>query len=506
MGRMQNAARNIGWGLIYKFSSLFLAFLARVIMIHTLGAEYLGLNSLFTSVLRILCLADLGFGTAITYSMYKPTAEHDTEMICALLNLYRKIYRTIGTVILAVGLVLMPFIDSLIAGDVPEGVNIYLLFFIYLLNTSVSYLFFAYREAVLTAHQRNDIPSRINMATNTAKNLIQIVILVFWRNYYAFVIVIPVISIVTNLMVAYASKKYYPQYVCRGQVEPELQKQITSKTIALLSVKITGVIYNSVDSVVISSFLGLVVLAKYNNYYYVMDSVIAVIAMVYSSIISSVGNSIVTETSEKNYRDYMNLSFLNAWLIGWCTVCLFCLYQPFVELWAGKELMFDFKVVVCFCIYFYVYQLKIVQSTYKDAAGLWKEDMWRSYAANGFNLVMNIVLVQVIGVYGILLSTILALLVITYPWQTWMIHKKLFHCSMRPYIIRLLIYTAVTAAACLVTQAVCMAVPAGGIGALLARGVICCIVPNLLFLLCSFWTKEFQWMQETAGRFYKKRK
>ena len=102
--------------------------------------------------------------------------------------------------------------------------------------------------------------------------------------------------------------------------------------------------------------------------------------------------------------------------------------------------MFGTGIVICFCVYFYAFQLKSVQSAYKDAAGLWKEDMWRSYAANAFNLVMNIILVQLVGIYGILLSTILALTVITYPWQTWMIHKKLFHCSMWEYLKKLAVY------------------------------------------------------------------
>ena len=500
MGRTRNAARNIKWGLVYKFSTLAVSFIARTVMIYTLGAEYLGLNSLFSSVLRILSLADLGFGTAITYSMYKPVAENDEEMVCALLGLYRKIYRIVGTVILGVGLLLFPFIPHLIAGSVPSGINVRVLFLIYLLDTVSTYFFFAYRASVLTAHQRNDIPSVVSMVTNLTKNLIQIVILLTIRNYYCFVLVIPAISIITNLITAYLARRYYPQYECRGAVDQETQRQIGRKTRALLGVKITGLIYNSVDSVVISSFLGLVVLAKYNNYYYVMDALIAVIAVIFNSIQSTVGNSIVLETPEKNYRDYMNLSYINAWLIGWCTVCLYCLYQPFIRLWAGESLMFEKRMVVWFCVYFYVYQLKIVQSTYKDAAGLWREDMWRSYGANLFNLIANLILVQVIGVEGILLSTILSLLVITYPWQTWMIHRKLFCCSMKPYVIRLLVYTAATVTACLITEMICGLVTLKGPGELILRGLICCVVPNCLFLLFSLKTKEFAEMRKTVRK------
>ena len=260
------------------------------------------------------------------------------------------------------------------------------------------------------------------------KAAVQMFTLLVIRNYYGYVIVLPMASITENIVTAYLAKRYYPQYVCQGSVSPQLKKNIKEKTMALVGVKITSLIYNSVDSVVISSFLGLVVLAQYNNYYYIMQALITIISAAYNSVMAIVGNNIVTQSTEKNYSDYMNLSFLNAWMIGWCTVCLYCLYQPFMLLWVGSELMFDTSVTICFCVYFYVFQLKAVQSTYKDAAGLWKEDLYRSYATNLFNLVSNLILVQVIGVYGILLSTIFALLVVSYPWQTKMIHQKLFHC------------------------------------------------------------------------------
>ena len=256
-------------------------------------------------------------------------------------------------------------------------------------------------------------------------------------------------------------------------------------------VKITSVIYNSVDSIVISAFLGLVALAKYNNYYYIMSAIISIVTVLFTSITSSIGNSIVLESDQKNYKDYMNLSYINAWIVGWCTVCLLCLYQPFMKLWVGEELMFGTGIVICFCVYFYAFQLKSVQSAYKDAAGLWKEDMWRSYAANAFNLVMNIILVQLVGIYGILLSTILALTVITYPWQTWMIHKKLFHCSMWGYLKKLAVYTMITLAACAGTYWICEKIPGKGILNLILRLIVCMIVPNVIFLVTTFKMNEF---------------
>ena len=490
--KVQRAIRNATCGIVGRIVSLGLSFVLRTMMIYTLGSEYLGLNSLFSSILQILNLAELGIGSAIVYSMYRPIVQQDHETICALLNLYRSIYRIIGGVIFAVGLCVMPFIRYFIAGEVQADVNLYVLYFIHLINTTAGYLLFSYRASILVAHQRSDLPAIVHTAVEILKAAVQMFTLLVIRNYYGYVIVLPMASITENIVTAYLAKRYYPQYVCQGSVSPELKKNIKEKTMALVGVKITSLIYNSVDSVVISSFLGLVVLAQYNNYYYIMQALITIISAAYNSVMAIVGNNIVTQSTEKNYNDYMNLSFLNAWMIGWCTVCLYCLYQPFMLLWVGSELMFDTSVTICFCVYFYVFQLKAVQSTYKDAAGLWKEDLYRSYATNLFNLVSNLILVQVIGVYGILLSTIFALLVVSYPWQTKMIHQKLFHCSMAPYLLRLGYYTAVTILGCAVTGIACGLVQSTDFVGLILRGIICCILPNIIFLVCFFRLKEFR--------------
>lgn len=495
--RIAHAVRNASWSFIGRFVMIGNTFLVKTVMIHTMGAEYLGVNSLFTSVLRILSLAELGFTSAIVYSMYKPIAFHDTDMVCALLKLFRKIYWYIGSSILLLGIGILPFLNKLVSGTTPDDTDFHLIFCIYLMNTVCSYWFGGYKGVILIAQQRNDIAAKISLRMELAKGGFQMLVLLLFRNYYLYAAALPVSTIITNLITARMADRFFPQYVCRGQVDKECRKEIIKKAKALLAVKITALIYNSVDSIVISGFLGLVALAKYNNYYFVMNSVAGILTVIYGSVQSSVGNSIILETPEKNYRDYRNLSYINAWLVGWCTVCLFCLYQPFIRIWAGEEFVLDRNIMICFCIYFYVHQLKTVQSTYKDAAGLWREDLWRSYCANLFNLVTNVILIQKIGLYGVLISTILALLVITYPWQTRMLHKKLFQCSMAPFIKSLLEYAAATAGACVLTEWVCSICSWEGIGELLGRGILCIIVPNCLFLLLSLKREEFAVLKKT---------
>ena len=190
MSRTKNAARNVLFGLINKIIVLLFPFAIRAIIIQTLGSEYLGLNSLFTSILQVLNLAELGFNSAVVYSMYKPIAENDTNTICALMNLYRKIYRIIGIIVVVVGLILLPFLSYLIKGSYPTDINIYILYIIYLFNTGLTYFLFAYKSALLTAHQRSDVISNVQSIAFILQYVIQIIILLKTKNYYMFVIVL----------------------------------------------------------------------------------------------------------------------------------------------------------------------------------------------------------------------------------------------------------------------------------------------------------------------------
>ena len=240
--RTKNATRNIIWGMLNKFASLVFPFILRTTIIHMLGSEYLGLNSLFTSVLNVLSLAELGFGSAMVYSMYKPIVENDSKTICALLNLYKKIYRRIGIIILFLGLLLLPFISYFINGDVPTDINIYQLYLIYLGNTVASYFLFAYRTSLLSAHQRSDILSKVSTLFTVLRSLLQFILLLAFKNYYLYAVQLLICTCLINIVDARIAAKMYPYYYCKGEIDNNLAKTIKSKVFALLSVKITTVI------------------------------------------------------------------------------------------------------------------------------------------------------------------------------------------------------------------------------------------------------------------------
>lgn len=494
--RTKNASRNILMGIIQQCVSLLFPFIIRTVLIYTLGAEYLGLSSLFSSILQVLSLTELGIGSAMFFCMYKPIADRDDSTICALLNLYRKIYLGIGSAMVILGIILLPFLKYLIAGSTPSDVNIYILYVIYIFNSSSSYFMYGYMQSLFIAHQRSDINSKINLTVNFFMYVAQIISLFLVRQYYAYIIFMPISTVVQNIFNAVIAKKRYPQYTCKGDVSKETKQVILKKTIALFGTKLSTIILNASDSLVISAFLGLTAVAMYGNYYYIFNAVVGMITIIFSSLNAGIGNSIVTEKSEKNYFDFKKLTLINYWLISFCGTCLLCLYQPFIRLWVGEKLTYPDSMVLLFVIYFFMYQSRRVVITYKDSAGIWWEDRLRPYIMLMINLVSNIVLIQIIGIYGVVLSTIFSL-IFSIPWENHLVFKIVFKRNELDYYILSGYYVILIMISMVLTYWICSLVKINGVAELFIRFVICAIIPNFIFTICNYRKAEFKSLIES---------
>lgn len=490
--RTKNATRNIIFGVILKLYQVIVPFLMRTAMIYLMGVQYLGLNSLFTSILQVLNLAELGVGSAMIYSMYKPIAEDNNTTICALMKLYRTYYRAIGFVIAIIGCALTPFIPKLISGDIPNDLNIYILYLLNLGATVLSYWLYAYKNSILQAHQRTDIVSKVTLVTSTIQYALQLVVLWLFKDYYLYVVVLLATQALTNIVTAMCADRIYPQFKPEGQIAVEEKKAINNRIKDLFTSKIGGIIYDSADTIVISTFLGLTVLAVYQNYFYILNAITGLITVVFSACTAGIGNSIVVETKEKNYNDLNKFTFIICWVAGFCSVCLLCLYQPFMELWVGRDLMLSFSAVICFVVYFFVRQLNSLFNTYKDASGMWHEDRFRPLVAALTNLALNLILVQFIGIYGILISTVIAIICVGMPWLLHNLFTVIFEKKhLFGYLKKLFYYCFVILISCVATYFVCSQINIGLISTLVIRGLICVILPNLIYLLAYYKRIEF---------------
>jgi len=502
--RTKNASRNMFFGSILKIYQLLVPFVMRTAMIYFLGVQYLGLNSLFSSVLQVLNLAELGVGSAMVYSMYKPIADDDTDTICALMRLYKIYYRIIGLVVCVAGLILLPFIPYLIKGEVPPDINVYILYVLNLGATVLSYWLFAYKNSILQAHQRTDMISKVMLVTETVKYILQFVILAIFHNYYLFVIVLLLSQVLTNIFTAFVANRMYPQYQAKGKLPREEIQQINRRIRDLLTSKIGAVIVNSADTIVISAFLGLNVLAVYQNYFYVITAVIGMITIIFASVTAGIGNSIVVETKEKNFNDLRKFTFIIAWIAGICTSCFLCLFQPFMRLWVGKDLLLDYSIVICLGIYFFIYELNQLLNTYKDAAGIWHEDRFRPLVTALTNLTLNLISVQFIGLYGVVLSTVLSMLFVGMPWLLHNLFTTLFDKKyLVPYLKKLVRYVIVVFISCVITFPVCSLFHLPDILLIVVRLACCCIIPNIIFFLAYRNMEEFKLSVQLADKMTK---
>lgn len=501
--RAKNAKRNIIFGLISKCVSILLPFVVRTVIIKVIGEQYLGLSSLFTSVLMVLSLTELGFGEAVVYNMYKPVAEGDMDTVCALLNFYRKVYRVVGCSVLVLGVALIPLLPNFIHGTYPSDINLTLVYLIYLGNTALSYFLFAYLSAPIIAYQRKDISSKAEIITTAAMNVLQVAAILITKNYYVYAVVIPACTILRNLLIAYIVKKKYPELECRGKLEKKVLDDIKEKIKGLLISKLCFTSRNALDNIFVSAFLGLTLTAIYNNYYYIMSAVLMILSIVTSSIVGTVGNSVATESQEKNYSDMNHMNFVYMGVSGWCAICLLCLMQPFMELWMGRELMFQMPVVILFSLYFYVLKMGDIRSVYVDATGIWWESRYRSILEAVCNVVLNYVLGKAFGVYGIIGATLISLFFVNFCYGSTIVFKHYFtRQKVSEYFRTHFMYLFVTAAIGAATYWVCSFVQSGLWMTLILRGLICCAVPTLLYFLVysryKFGRESVKWLLERA--------
>lgn len=490
--RTQNATRILFFGILESALSLIFSFITRTVLIYCLGADYVGLSTLFVSVLGILNLAELGLGSAMVFYMYRTIVNSDSDTMCALFKYYRKCYFVIGTIILCAGIILSPFLKFLVEGNIPEDVNLYVLYYMNLIGTVSSYYLFPYRSSVLTAYQRNDILSKINSVLIIIQNVLQIAVLAVFRNYYLYTIILVFMQPVKSIVVAAVSRKMYPGYLVKGEISSELRSDIKKKVSALFMYKIGNVIANFADTIVISAFLGLTVLGYYNNYYYIITMLMAALNIYYNSLSAGIGNSIVSESVEKNYNDFNRLVFIQGWIIGWSSICLLCLYQPFIAVWVGENYQLPFNIVISLVIYFYCWKLQDITYLYREAAGLWQHDKYSVACGAVFNLILNLILVQIIGLYGVILSTIMNCVLVSLPWSTRALFKHYFHKNAIEYYKKLGLYTIVFALNALSTYFICGKIQGSNIQVLFIRIIICIIVPNVFFWIMYRGTEAYQ--------------
>ena len=436
-------------------------------------------------------MTELGFSSAVVFNLYKPIANNDKKAVNALLAFYRKIYRIVGMIVLSIGLLISPFIQSLIKGDIPADINIYALYYLYLANTVISYFVFSYRASLLNAVQRMDLTTIAYSIVHVCQCIFQILMLLIFKNYYLFVVGTILGTTSENIIAAYFSKKYFPQYKCSGTIDNETKKDIWQRVKGLLIGKISGVTYTTFDSIILSAMIGLTSVGIYNNYMTINSAVANIIVLIRHAMQASVGNSIASESIEKNYKDILKWQFLFSMIAIWCADFLLCLYQPFMKLWMGSDMLLSIVDVIILYLLFEVSTVQHAFYLYLTGYGLWWHLRWPNILSTITNLILNFVLCRIWGITGIILATLIAQFVFGLLWQGAIVFKEYFKRSYKTYLIKQGGYFFVGILLSAVSYAICAVIKNQGITGLVLKMIVCAVVPPIVIILFFHKNNEF---------------
>lgn len=439
---MKNLFLNLKFAILYNVIVIALKFIVRLFLIHRLSIEYLGIDGLFSNILSILSLAELGIGPAIIYSLYKPLAIDDKETIKSIMKLFKKLYISIGIIIMAMGLLLFPWLDDFIKNKPSiENVEIFYLFF--LVNTAVSY-FWSYQRNLLIADQKQYIVNIYQIATQIIVAGLQIVILLVIPSYVWYLAVLLCGTIIENFVIYVVVNRQYCFLKESAQdLKEGIKNQISQNIKAMFFHKIGGVLVTSSSNIVISKYVGLTAVGLYSNYMLIIYGISAFSGRLYETITASIGNSFIKNSESENLNKFYDIELLTAILGSVFSICLFLFMNPFIEIFFGKSLVFQKEIVLCIVMQFYFNYMRKSVLLFKDAAGLFWNDRYKPIAEAVVFLVTSIFITIKYGVIGVIIGGIFSTLCVCFWVEPYVLFRYGFHQSPKIYFLKYIKHTLI---------------------------------------------------------------
>ncbi len=492
MSRLNNTIRNTYVGIIAHFITIVLNFINRTIFIKFLGVEYLGIGGLFSNILSVLSLAELGIGVAMVYNLYRPLSENNIPKIKAYMNFYKSSYMIISIIILLAGLLIMPFLDSIIK-EKPNVDNFSLIYLLFLLNTVISY-WFSYKRSIFSADQNE----YVNTVNRTLFSIILSVghLLILWifKSYLIYLIVTIVCTLASNLHISYLCDKKYPFLKNnKEKLAKEEKKNLFKYVFAQMSHKFGGVVVNGTDNILTSALVknGLTIVGKYSNYTLFTSTLSSVINMFFSSALASVGN--LNITSDKTYleKTFNKMFFINMCLYGATTSCLFVLVNDFISLWVGSEFLLSKHILLIIVVNYYILGMRQTSTVFLNALGLFTINKYKPWIEAVINLVASLIFIKYFGFFGVLLGT----LVSNVTTSTWIdplvVYRYGFCKSSAVYFLKYFIYLLAVIAMTTISLFCTSFITVSGWGLWFFKAIITLFCCGIVILTLFGKTQEF---------------
>lgn len=485
------SAVNTAVAVTARIISIVMGFVARVVFTHTLDEGYVGINGLFSDILNILSLAELGVGTAITFALYKPIARKDIRKQQALMQMFKWFYRITAFFVAVTGMALVPFFGVLMKNR-PDVDNLVFIYMLYLANSVVSYLL-VYKRTLIEAHQMNYIVMIYQTIFLVIKDVLQIIFLITTKNFILYLLIHIACTILGNIFLSAKADRMFPYLKDKTRQKlPDREKHDIYRNIkAMLMHKAGNIVVNNTDNLLISSFVGVVSAGIYSNYYLLIGSVRQLLDQVFQGITASVGNLGATEDKMHVNEIFEATFFAGQWLYGFASICLYVLLNPFVELSFGSRYLFTRDIVLILCINFFINGTRKAVLTFRDSLGLFWYDRYKAVAEAVLNLLFSVILVKPFGVAGIFAGSLVSMLMTSVWIEPYVLYRYHLMQPIAPFFAKYLIYCIVTGIVWAATNMLCMQVTGAVIPVFILRTLICIILPNLAFIIIYHRTVEF---------------
>ena len=494
--RTEYTILNVFVGLGGYCLSAILGFISRIVFTRVLTAEYLGVSGLFSNILTMLSLAELGIGSAIVYALYKPLANNDRDKIASLVRFYGRCYRAVGIVVAVIGLMIMPFLNVIIRQPPSIKENIYIIYLIFLFNTSSTY-FFSYRSSLLIAAQQNYIVTGVNYFILVIQTIVQAGWLICKRDYIGYLIIQAAGTLIYNVVISQLAKKRYP-YIAGKDIKPlpKAEKNELAKNIrALVIYKLSGLLVNSTDNLIITFFNGLTSVGLLSNYTLLTNTLNSLLNQIFNGVGASVGNLNATESKEKKLEIFSCLNLMNFWLFGWASIGIYIVSSDIVKLLFGVSYLLPDRIPFILAVNFYMVGMQNAVWTFKSAMGLFHYGRYLLILTAIINLTASILLGTVWGVFGILAATSLSRLLTNTWYDPYAVFKYGLKESPKSYLFIYLKYIVILFAAGAICSMLCSQVHLSLLGNVAAKIVICSAAVNGLFWIIFHKTADYQYLK-----------
>ena len=493
MARLQRSAQNAVVGIFGQLFSVACNFATRMVFVRTLSSEYLGIEGLFSSLLVMLSLAELGVGSAIVYSLYEPLAKKDHEKIRALMRLYRIAYWTIAAVVAVAGILLSLRLDWFIK-DMPDIPNLHIYFLLFVANTAISYLY-SYKGTLIGADQKQYVVNLWQYLFTLIMCIAQIAVLWLTGSYLGFLICMVVATFAQNLVISIVTDRRYPFLKSKEpvqKVDAETLSKIKKNTFALVLHKVAGIASTPATNLILSVFVGLQVVAVYANYLLFTNALQRLISRVFDAAVASIGNLGVEETKEKQLRIFDLTFYINAFLSTITSVPLIVVFTNTMRVFFGEQYVFPLGIEFAIAALFYLKSIRSVALTFTSAYGLYWFTRWKAVVETVVLVALSLVAAQMWGIIGILIANCFTSFFVSGAIEGYMLFKHGFQVSSRGYFVKLTGYVLGTFLAMVAVWFVLSPIPETGLATLLLRGVISVVLSALVFFAATFWMPEFK--------------